>query len=182
MSYSYNKVWVHVVLTWEESNENKYTVPRSTENFKTSVFEMWGCVVWYIITTYETMWCHTSKDYNIVMRMSDYWWVLDWRSDLLTTLTNDSWLQIIIVSSLISALHRSLQHILNLSSLLCLHQSFPGYGFKQWGFFSFHSQLAACRLSNAATKSSLHIRSYNSPTTLMILKICLGYNISAWAV
>jgi hypothetical protein len=36
--------------------------------------------------------------------------VLDWRQDLLTTSTHDSWLQLIIAPSLISTLYKSLKH------------------------------------------------------------------------
>jgi hypothetical protein len=56
-------------------------------------------------------------------------WVLDWRLDLLTTLTHYSWLHLIIVPSLISTIYKSLQHMFSLFSLLCLCQLFPGKGF-----------------------------------------------------
>jgi hypothetical protein len=39
-------------------------------------------------------------------------WVLDWILDLLTTLTPNSWLHLIIVPSLISTLYKSLKHTL----------------------------------------------------------------------
>jgi hypothetical protein len=55
--------------------------------------------------------------------------ILDWRLDLLTTLTHDSWLHLIIAPWLISTLYKLLQHTPSIFSLLCLHQSFPGNGF-----------------------------------------------------
>jgi hypothetical protein len=67
--------------------------------------------------------------------------VLDWRLDLLTTLTHDSWQHLIIARSLISTFYKSLQHTPSLFSLLCLHQSIPGNGFQQWGFFNCTDQV-----------------------------------------
>jgi hypothetical protein len=43
----------------------------------------------------------------------------------------DPWLQIIITLSLIHTVCSSLQHVLSLLSLLCLHQSLPGDGFQE---------------------------------------------------
>jgi hypothetical protein len=51
--------------------------------------------------------------------MSDYTWGLEWRLDLLTTLTHDMWLHLIITSSPFSTLYKSLQHKLSLFRLLC---------------------------------------------------------------
>jgi hypothetical protein len=42
--------------------------------------------------------------------MNAYGRGLDWRLDLLTTLTHDSWLHLIIAPSLISTLYKSLEH------------------------------------------------------------------------
>jgi hypothetical protein len=58
--------------------------------------------------------------YNTVTCWSDYRRGLDWRLDLLTTYTQDSWLHLIIAPSLISTPYKSLQNTLSLSSLLCL--------------------------------------------------------------
>jgi hypothetical protein len=55
--------------------------------------------------------------------------VLDWWLDLLTILTHDSCLYLIIAPSPSSTLYKSLQHTLSLFSLLYLHQSSPGNGF-----------------------------------------------------
>jgi hypothetical protein len=49
--------------------------------------------------------------------------------DLLTTYTHDSELQAITAPTLISTIQKLLAN--PLSSLLCLHQPFPGNGFKQ---------------------------------------------------
>jgi hypothetical protein len=58
--------------------------------------------------------------------------------DLLTTSIHHSEIQVITALWLISTLYKSPQHQLSLfSSLLCLHQPFPGNGFWQWRFFSF---------------------------------------------
>jgi hypothetical protein len=74
--------------------------------------------------------------------MSDYRRGLDWWLDLLTTLTHDSLLQVIIVPSLIFTLYKSLHHTLS------THESFHGNGFKQWRFFSFCAHaVAAQRIS-----------------------------------
>jgi hypothetical protein len=54
--------------------------------------------------------------------------VLDRKLDLLTTLRHDTWLHLIVAPSLISTLHKSLQHMLSLFSVLCLHPSLPGNG------------------------------------------------------
>jgi hypothetical protein len=45
----------------------------------------------------------------------DYRKGLDWRLDLLTSLTHDSWLHLIIAPSLISTLYKALQHTLSFS-------------------------------------------------------------------
>jgi hypothetical protein len=52
----------------------------------------------------------------------------DWILDLLTTYTHDSELPEITAPSLISAIHKSSQYPLSISSLLCLHEPFPGNG------------------------------------------------------
>jgi hypothetical protein len=52
---------------------------------------------------------------NSVTCVSDYTRGLDWRLDLLTTLTHDSWLHLIIAPPLIYTLHKSLQHTLSFS-------------------------------------------------------------------
>jgi hypothetical protein len=67
--------------------------------------------------------------------------VSDWCLYLLTTFTRDSWLHLIIVSSLISTLYKLVQHTLSFFSLLCLHQSFPGNGFNSRGFFNCTDQV-----------------------------------------
>jgi hypothetical protein len=77
-----------------------------------------SCTSFYaLIITQKTIMSHVRVTIN---------GVLDWRLDLLTTLINDSWLHLIIAPLLISTLYKSLQHMLSLCSLLCLHQSFPG--------------------------------------------------------
>jgi hypothetical protein len=43
-----------------------------------------------------------------------------------------------------------------ISSLLCLHQSFPGNGFQKWRFFSIRAHFVVSWLSTAPTESSLH--------------------------
>jgi hypothetical protein len=70
--------------------------------------------------------------------------VSDWRSDLLTTLIQDSWLHLITAPSLIFTICRSIQHTLSLCRLLRHHQSFPGNGF------------VSGNSSTALNKSSLH--------------------------
>jgi hypothetical protein len=57
----------------------------------------------------------------VVTCMGDYRWGLDWRLDLLTTWTHDSWLLFSIVPSLISALYKSLEHRLVFPVCYCLH-------------------------------------------------------------
>jgi hypothetical protein len=96
----------------------------------------------------------------------DVVWIL--KLDLLTTLTHDSWLHLIIATSLIPRLHKSLQHKLNFFSLLHLHQSFLGNGFQWWRFFSIRSQLVVRWLSIAPTKSSFHRLPYNSLTLSLV--------------
>jgi hypothetical protein len=59
--------------------------------------------------------------------LSIRFWIGDWVYWPLKTW--DSWLHLIILSSLISALYRPLQCMLSLFSLLYLHQSFPGNDF-----------------------------------------------------
>jgi hypothetical protein len=49
--------------------------------------------------------------------------------DLLTTYAHDSELQAITAPPLISTIHKSPQHPLSFTSLLCLHQPFSGNGF-----------------------------------------------------
>jgi hypothetical protein len=61
--------------------------------------------------------------------MTDYRWRLDGRFHLLTTLSQYSWLHLIIATSLISTRCGSLQHTPIHFSLLYLHPSFPGSGF-----------------------------------------------------
>jgi hypothetical protein len=85
--------------------------------------------------------------YYIVTCGSDYRQSLDWRLDLLTPLTQDLWLHLIIAPLLISTLYRSLQHTLSPFSLLCLHWSFPGNGFWHWRFLIFHSHFFADSLT-----------------------------------
>jgi hypothetical protein len=55
--------------------------------------------------------------------------VLDWILDLLAAYTHDSELREITAPPLISTTHKSPQHTLTFSGLLCLHQPFPGNGF-----------------------------------------------------
>jgi hypothetical protein len=52
--------------------------------------------------------------------LSNYRRGLDWRLDLLTTLTHDSWLHFIIAPLPIFTLYKLLQHTLSLFSLLSL--------------------------------------------------------------
>jgi hypothetical protein len=59
-----------------------------------------------------------GKNKNIFMCKSDCRRGLGWRLDFLTTLTHDSRLHLIITPSLISTLYKSLQHTLNIFSLL----------------------------------------------------------------
>jgi hypothetical protein len=56
------------------------------------------------------------SQYNIITWQSDYRRGLDWWLDLLTTITHDLWLHLIIAPSLISTLYKSLQHTLSLLS------------------------------------------------------------------
>jgi hypothetical protein len=82
--------------------------------------------------------------------------VLDLRLDLLTTLTHDSWLHLIIAPSLIFTLYKSLQHTLSLFSLL-----FPGKASNSGD----SSASVLTLLLTAATKSYLQSPlqlSYNS--------------------
>jgi hypothetical protein len=72
--------------------------------------------------------------------------VLDCILDLLTTYTHDSW---VLASTLTSALYSSLKYTLNLLSLLCLYQSFPGNGYD------------SANPSTAPIKSSLHRLTYS---------------------
>jgi hypothetical protein len=62
------------------------------------------------------------------------WRGLDCGMGLLTTYTHNSELQAITSPPLISSHHSTRWAF---SSLLCLHQPFPGNGFQQWRFFSF---------------------------------------------
>jgi hypothetical protein len=91
----------------------------------------------------------------------DYWQGLDRRLDLLTTLTHDLWLRLLMASSLISTVYKLLQHTLSLFSLLCLHQSFRSNGIKQRRLFSFSAHFFARWLSSASSKSSRHRLPYN---------------------
>jgi hypothetical protein len=87
-----------------------------------------------VVSTNITTLCHNSDDNNL-NTIHAKWalyisWrlcvtlnrVFDWKLGLLTTLTHDSWLHLIIVPLLISTLYKSLQHVLSLFSLLYLHQ------------------------------------------------------------
>jgi hypothetical protein len=55
--------------------------------------------------------------------------VLAWILDLVTTHTHNLDVQAITAPPLISTIHKSPQHPVSFSSLLCLHQPFPGNGF-----------------------------------------------------
>jgi hypothetical protein len=121
-----------------------------------------GCLIFSCLLVIG-LYCHLYE--------CDSRWGFDWWLDLLTTLTHDSLLHLIIVPSLISTLYKLLQHTLSLFSLLCLHQSFPGNGFWQSRFFSFCTHLVACWLSTVPTKSSLHRLPYNSHWTLASLAL-----------
>jgi hypothetical protein len=77
--------------------------------------------------------------------------VLDWRLDLLTTLTHDSWLHLLMPSSLIFTVYKSLQHTLNISSPLSLHGRSPLTASNSGD----SSASALTSLPTAPTKSSL---------------------------
>jgi hypothetical protein len=106
-----------------------------------------ACVCW---TVYRALaWQRVDHIcYNIVTCMSDSRLVLDWRLDLLTILTHDSWLHLIIAPSFISTLYSSLLHTLS------FFQS------------AFNSRFPITDLNNgdsttAPIKSSLHRLPYN---------------------
>jgi hypothetical protein len=93
--------------------------------------------------------------------------VLNWRLDLLTTITQHSWLHLFIAPSLTSTLYKSLQHMLSLFGLLCLHQSLPGYCFKS-------GDSSASMLNSLPTGSQMHRLSLlftDSLTTLSELSL-----------
>jgi hypothetical protein len=68
----------------------------------------------------EYMTQQNKKNNDIVTCMCDYRRGLDWWLDLLTTLPHVSKLQATTAPSLISPLHKSLEHTLSLLSLLSL--------------------------------------------------------------
>jgi hypothetical protein len=69
--------------------------------------------------TRDDIFLHDCK--NIVTHLSEYPRVLNWKLDLLTTLTHDSRLHLIIAPTLMSTIYKLLQDSLNLFSLLCFH-------------------------------------------------------------
>jgi hypothetical protein len=88
-------------------------------------------------------------------------WVLEWTLDLLATYTHNSEIQVITASPLISTIHKSPQHMLRVSSLLCLHQPFPGNGFNS-GDSSASELKSSLNGGSPGTDSFLHRLPYRT--------------------